>query len=279
MILITGATGNIGTHVLSQLTGAGAPVRVMARNPAKLRTTAEVVQGDFEDPASLTRALAGVRAAFLVTTPQKPIADHDVAFVEAAEGAGVQRIVKLSAITAAGVQADSSWHLLTEQVVRASGLDWTILKPSSFASNLLQFADMIRAGEPVPDWNGPGALGVIDPRDVAAVAVKALTTEDHIGQSYTLTGPELLTFGEQIRILERVLGRPVRSVDVPLDTVRDMMIGNGMDPAAVEMSLIGMRQAIAGDYAIVTGDVAKVLGRAPTGFATWAEDHRAALAG
>jgi uncharacterized protein YbjT (DUF2867 family) len=276
MILITGATGKIGTYVLSQLISRGAPVRVMARNPAKLQPGPyEVVQGDFEDPASLAQAVDGVEAAYLVTTPQKPVADHDVAFVEAAKSAGVQRIVKLSAIGAGetfeGTQV-GSWHLLTEHVVQASGLDWTILKPSSFASNLLQFVDALKSGDPVPNWNGQGALGVIDPRDVAAVAVEALTARDHIGQSYTLTGPELLTFDEQIAVVERVLGRPVKPVDVPLDTVREMMIGDGLDPAAVEMSITGMRRAIAGDYAILTDDVARVLGRAPRSFETWVKE-------
>jgi uncharacterized protein YbjT (DUF2867 family) len=269
MILITGATGKIGTYVCSQLTERGTPVRVMARNPDKLQTAAAVAQGDFEDSSSLVRAVAGVEAAFLVTTPQKPVADHDVAFVEAARSAGVQRIVKLSAIS---VGDTDSWHLLTERVIQQSGLEWTILKPSSFASNLTQFTDAIKAGDPVPNWNGPGALGVIDPRDVAAVAVEALTTRDHIGQSYTLTGPELLTFDQQVVILERVLGRPVKSVDIPLDTVREMMIGNGMDPAAVEMSITGMRRAIAGDYAVLTDDVARVLGRAPVSFETWVKE-------
>jgi uncharacterized protein YbjT (DUF2867 family) len=276
MILITGATGKIGTYVLSQLTSRGAPVRVMARNPAKLQPGPyEVVQGDFEDPASLAQAVDGVEAAYLVTTPRKPVADHDVAFVEAAKSAGVQRIVKLSAIGAGetfeGVQV-GSWHLLTEHVVQASGLDWTILKPSSFASNLLQFVDALKSGDPVPNWNGQGALGVIDPRDVAAVAVEALTTRDHIGQSYTLTGPELLTFDEQIAVVQRVLGRPVKPVGIPLDTVREMMIGGGLDPAAVEMSITGMRRAIAGDYAILTDDVARVLGRAPRSFETWVKE-------
>jgi uncharacterized protein YbjT (DUF2867 family) len=276
MILITGATGKIGTYVLSQLISRGAPVRVMARNPAKLQPGPyEVVQGDFEDPASLAQAVDGVEAAYLVTTPQKPVADHDVAFVEAAKSAGVQRIVKLSAIGAGetfeGTQV-GSWHLLTEHVVQASGLDWTILKPSGFASNLLQFVDALKSGDPVPNWNGQGALGVIDPRDVAAVAVEALTARDHIGQSYTLTGPELLTFDEQIAVVERVLGRPVKPVDVPLDTVREMMIGDGLDPAAVEMSITGMRRAIAGDYAILTDDVARVLGRAPRSFETWVKE-------
>ncbi|MET0237631.1 MAG: NAD(P)H-binding protein [Kibdelosporangium sp.] len=269
MILITGATGKIGSHVLRQLTERRAEVRVMARDPATVRTTAEVVRGDFEDASSLPRAVDGVEAVFLVTTPRKPVVDHDVAMVDAARAAGVRRIVKLSAIS-----VGPTWHLAVEDVITTSGMEWTILKPSSFAANLLQFADAIRAGDPLPDWTGPGALGVIDPRDVAAVAVEALTTKDHIGQSYTLTGPELLTFSQQIAIVRRVLGRPVTSVDVPLDAVRAMMIQNGMDPAAVEASVTGMRQTVAGDYAILTDAVAGVLGRPPTSFETWVRDHR-----
>jgi uncharacterized protein YbjT (DUF2867 family) len=277
MILITGATGTIGSEVLHRLTARGEPVRALARTPAKVKADVEIVQGDFEDPASLARAVAGVEAVFLVTAPSRPVADHDLALTEAARSAGVDRIVKLSAIKAGelinGVEV-GAWHRLTEKVVETSGVDWTILRPSSFASNLLQFADLIRTDSPVPSWTGTGRMGVIAPRDVAAVAVEALTTRDHIGQRYTLTGSTALTFDEQVGMLADVLGKPIRTFDMSFNAVREMMTGNGLDPAAVEMSLVGIRFSRAGHYAEVNGEVARLLGREPIAFAAWARENQ-----
>lgn len=278
MILITGATGTIGSHVLGRLVDLGEPVRVLAREPTTVGVGAEVevVRGDFEDPASLARAVDGVESAFLLTVPRKPVADHDLAFAEAAGAAGVSRIVKLSAIgsgeTFGGARV-GTWHRLAEQAVQASGAAWTVLRPSSFASNLLQFRDAIRKGAPVPNWTGTGAMGIIDPRDVAAVAVAALTTDDQVGEVHTLTGPELLTLDEQVAILGELLGAPVETTHLPLEAAAAMMLENGHDPTAVTEALLGMKAAKDGHFEILTGEVSRILGRPATSFTTWAADH------
>lgn len=273
MILVTGATGTTGSEVVKQLAERGEKVRAMSRREVEIRG-AEGVKADFSDPSSLARAVDGVSAIYLVTTPPKPIIDHDVALVEAAEAAGVERIVKLSAISGG---EPGTWHIRSEQPVRGSGLGWTILRPGTFASNMVPYAPMIKNRAPLPNWTKGGAVGIIDPRDIAGVAVEALTANDHIGQVYTLTGPELLTFAQQVAVLGRVLGTRIEIEDVPIDHARNMMLGNGMDPESVEDSIAGMTRLAEGRYALLTDDVSQILGRAPITFATWANDHRDAF--
>lgn len=283
MLLITGATGTVGTHVVRLLADKGHAVRAMTRDRAKMRRfpEVEVVQADFDDPASLRQAVAGVEAAFLLTAPESPTPRHDLAFLDAARSAGITKIVKLSAIgTGTKIDADTTlgaWHLQAEQAVRASGVAWTLLRPSTFASNFLRWVDTINAGEPIPNLTGTGTQGVIDPRDVAAVAVEALLSSAHAGQIYALTGPELLSVPDQAARLEHLLGRPVNTVDLPLNAARAQMLASGMDISVVDVIITGSAWVRAGHNAILTADVTRVLGRPPASFDTWARDHRHAF--
>ncbi|GAB2588102.1 SDR family oxidoreductase [Streptomyces capparidis] len=264
MILVTGATGTIGSHVVRLLTERGVPFRAMSR-----RERPGGVRADFDDPASLARAVAGVDTVFLVTVPPVPTADHDIALVTAARAAGVRKIVKLSAI-GSGERFDGTtvgaWHLAAEEAIEASGLAWTMLRPPSFASNFLWYRALIQVGEPIPNLVAASRQAVVDPRDVAAVAVAAITSDAHDGQRYDLTGPELLTFADQAAILERVLERPVGITDT-----------DALDQLPAGM-LTGIRWARAGGAAYVTDHVPRVLGRPAGTFEQWARDHREAFA-
>jgi len=151
---------------------------------------------------------------------------------------------------------------------------WTLLRPSSFASNVLQWVDAIGGGQPVPNATGAGRHGIIDPYDVAAVAVEALLSPAHAEKTYALTGPELLTVADQASCLTRVLGRRVDTVDLSLDQTAGQLLAAGMDRSAVDMIIVGIAWARAGHNAILTDDVAAVLGRPPTSFQTWASRHR-----
>lgn len=286
MILVTGATGTIGSEVLRLLAARGGAVRAMTRNPAKVATTSgvEVVRADFDDPASLRGAVTGVEALFLLTAPETPTPRHDLAMLRAAGLAGVARVVRVSAI-GTGEKADDggtvgAWHLDAERALRASGMAWTLLRPSVFASNVLFWADAIRAGEPIPNMTSAGRQGVIDPRDVAAVAAEILLSSSSsaaAGRTYTLTGPDLLDVGDQAACLEQVLRYPVRTVDVSLDTARKQMLGQGMDNAMVDTVITAFAWVRAGGNAVLTGDVAQVLGRPPASFRTWVRDHKDAF--
>lgn len=268
MILVTGAAGTVGRHVVRLLQQGGHPVRAMIRNSSG-PIGAEVVRADFEDRESLRRAVTGVRAVFLLTAPAVPSADHDLALLAAARDAGVAMIVKLSAIGTGdrfeGVTI-GVWHLAAEQAIRASGMAWTILRPSSFASNVMRWV----AGEPVPNLTGDGRQGVVDPRDIAAVAVAALTGPAHAGRLYTLTGPELLSVPDQARQWGEIIGRPVATVDVLPAEAAGRMLAAGMHPAAVDAVVTGSAWARAGHNAVLTGDVEQVLGRPAVSFRDWA---------
>jgi uncharacterized protein YbjT (DUF2867 family) len=280
MILVTGATGTIGSEVVRILAERGEPVRAMTRNPDGANLPAEVVRGEFDDRDSLDGALAGADTVFMLDAPGPWIERHDLAVLDAVRSHGVGKVVKLSAIGTGentGLGA-GDWHLPGERALRAGEAAWTILRPSNFATNTLHWAAMIRAGRPVANLTGNGAQGVIDPRDVAEVAVEALTTPDHAGRIYTLTGPELLSTPDQVEVLRKVFGRPIEIVDVPLDLAKERMIAAGQDPEYAEGAMRGQRFIAEGGNARLTPDVATVLGRTARTYATWADDHRAAFA-
>ncbi|WP_433660896.1 NAD(P)H-binding protein [Nocardia sp. CA-128927] len=279
MILITGATGTIGSEIVRQLVARGEQVRAVTRDPAQAQLPAgvEVVRGDYHDPASIAAAAKGVDAAFIVGILGPEYVDVDHTLITTARDAGVRRIVKLSAIGTGEEQVGriGAWHLPGEQAARESGVDWTILRPSSFASNTLSWADAIRNGQPVPSMTGSGQQGVVDPRDVSAVATAALLSSDHAGQIYTLTGPDLLTSADQVAVLAEVLGQPLEVVDVPNEAAREHMRAAGMSEAFIDGALAGQEYVRTGGNAIVTDDLRRALGRAPRTYTEWAADHAA----
>lgn len=269
MILVTGATGTIGGHVVQLLTDRGIPFRAMSRSGP--------FRADFTDPASLAEAVAGVTAVFLVTVPPTPSPDHDLALLNAARTADVTKIVKLSAI-GTGTRFDGAvvgeWHQAVEDAIEHSGLAWTVLRPTSFASNFLAYRDLIAGNEPIPDMLGPAQQAIVDPRDVSAVAVEALLDDAHDGHRYDLTGPELLTFADQAAILERVLDHPIKTTEVD---ARSTLSENGMPPEAVAAVTRGVYWAKAGGAAYVTDHVSGILTRPAGTFHQWATDHREAF--
>jgi uncharacterized protein YbjT (DUF2867 family) len=286
MILVTGATGTIGSEVLRLLARRSVRLRAMSRNPARLRLPAETdvdaVQADFGDPGSLRRAVAGVERVFLLTAPGASVPEHDLAMIQAACSSGVRKVVKLSAI-GGGEHATSEdtrpadWHDPGERALAASGLAWSALRPTSFASNALRWAEAIRAGEYVANMTGTGAQGVVDPRDVAAVAVEALLTDAHDGVAHTLTGPTLVSVPDQVAVLAEELGRPIEMIEVPSDAARQQMLAAGLDASLVDVAVRGYQLVRAGGNAVVTDDVQRILGHPARSFRAWARDHRDAF--
>ncbi|MGW4738009.1 SDR family oxidoreductase [Nocardia xishanensis] len=277
MILITGATGTIGSEIVRQLAARETLVRAVTRDPARAQAPegVEVVRGDYGDADSMAAAMTAIEAVFLVGVLGPEDAGTDRALVATAVAAGVRRIVKLSAIGTGEPELGrvGTWHLPGEQAVRESGLEWTVLRPSSFASNTSSWADPIRAGQPVPNLTGEGAQGVIDPRDVAAVAVEALLSAAHAGRTYTLTGPELLTTADQALALATVLGHPIEVADIPEELARQHMLSAGMSAEYIDGALAGQAYVRAGRNAVRTDDVHTVLNRPPRTYADWATDH------
>lgn len=291
MILVTGATGTVGREVvrsLSAVPGAGpgvvrgtAPqVRVMTRDPARLPVecrTARAVTADYRDPASLASALAGVRTAFLVTTVVG--GDHDTAFLRAARSAGVRRVVKLSAAAVLDPDADDAvtrWQRTSEELLRGSGLEWTLLRPRSFMSNTLSWAASVRAERVVRTLYGSSANACVDPRDVAEVAARALTGDEHAGRAYRLTGPSALSAAEQTEQLGRILGVPLRLEELTREQARAAWARR--HPAeVVEALLASADRQRAGAKSQVDDTIGRVTGRPARSFEAWARDHREAF--
>lgn len=261
MILVTGATGTIGSEVLRLLARRGVPLRAMSRDPSRLRLPTgpaaelSVARADFDDPGSLRGALTEVTGVFLATAPGGRVPAHDAALIEAAAATDVRKVVKLSAIGTGehgtvgqgtgGRTSPAEWHEPGERGLAASGLAWSVLRPTGFASNALRWADAIRSGGSVPNMTGTGAMAVVDPRDVAEAAVQALLAEDHDGSAHTLTGPEPVSVPDQAAQLAEVLGQPVGTVDVPPDEARGQMLAAGLDRSVVEVARERADQSLA----------------------------------
>jgi uncharacterized protein YbjT (DUF2867 family) len=156
-------------------------------------------------------------------------------------------------------------------------LEWTILRPSAFATNTLGWAASLRAGSPVPNTSGDGGQGVVDPRDVSEVAVAALLDAGHSGRTYTLTGPEVLSVPDQAAVLAETLGRPVEVRGLSSAEARAYLLGLGYSHTFVAASEISREFVREGGNEVVTDDVREVLGRPARTFREWAQDHRAAF--
>ncbi|WP_394846083.1 SDR family oxidoreductase [Pendulispora brunnea] len=282
MILVTGATGTIGRALMNELRAARVPRRAMARDAVKAKSLLgddeDIVQADFTDAASLAAAVDGVDAVFLLTAGGPALAEHDLAMVRAVQGTRVKKLVKLSTFGADTLPLKSSeWHRPGEQAVTQSGLAWTLLRPAAFASNALGWAPQIRAGAPIQVATGEGRHAVVDPRDIAAVAVRALTSDAHDGQAYSLTGPEALSTPRQVAILGAVLGLPIAIEDVSPRVAADRLRAAGVPEAFADAVFEGYTCWRAGNVASRSDDIERVLGHAPRSFEEWARDHAAAF--
>ncbi|MFE7170453.1 NAD(P)H-binding protein [Streptomyces sp. NPDC057616] len=281
MILVMGATGTIGSEVVRQLAARGEKVRALSRDPATARVPAgvETATGHHRDRASVEAAMAGAEAAFLVGVFGPDDGAHDRGLVEAATAAGVRRIVKLSAIGTGDPRLGvfGTWHLHGEEAARASGLQWTLLRPSAFASNTLSWVPAVREGTPAPNMMGAGRQGVVDPRDVAETAVAALLDARHAGRTYTLTGPETLGAHEQAAVLADVLGRPVPLHDLSPQERRAQLLAAGLSEDYADGLMVTARFIQEGGNDVVTGDVREALGRPARTYRQWAEDHTSAF--
>lgn len=278
MILITGATGNVGRHLAQQLLDAGQPMRLLTRDKRKLSNLegqVEIAVGDLDKPETIRAALEGVERLFLVTASTQ----QDAKVLQVAQDSGVRHVVKLSTFEAVDpmMAEHVKWHREREQLIRASGLAWTFLRPTMFMSTALDWAKTIRQEDVFYYPGGDGKVPAVDPWDVAAVAAVALTESGHQGQAYALTGPEALSFGEMAEVLAAVLGKPVRYVDIPDEAVGEQMRKAGLPDYVIE-GLIGTFAAVrAGRLGDCTADVEKVTGRPPRTFEAWCRHHLAAF--
>src|SRR5918997_1802812 len=251
MILVSGATGNNGTEILKRLATGDVQVRAMVRNLDRASGIAlphvEVVEGDFDRPETLLAALAGVERAFLLTNSSERAQAQQIAFIDAARQSGVAHVVKLSQFDA-DVNVPGRlqrYHAVVEAALQASGLAYTLLRPNLYMQGLLNFRSTIATQNAFYAAAGDAKVSVVDVRDIAEVAVAALTQPGHEGKSYELTGPQALTHAEMAETLSEALGRQVAFVDIPPEAMRDAVLGLGFP----EWQADGLVEDYARDYA------------------------------
>ncbi|MFI6026182.1 NAD(P)H-binding protein [Amycolatopsis magusensis] len=275
-ILVTGAAGTVGRHVVGQLLAAGADIRAMSRNPAEagLPVGVDVVEGDLLEPESLRPALAGVDKMYLF-----PVAATAKECVDIAVQAGVRRIVVLSSDAVntqyeiAGDSVDD--HLMVENAVEAAGVEWTFLRAVAFASNALFWAHSIAAEGVVRTAYPLAAQALVHEADIAAVAVTALLRDGHAGGKYTITGPAAITQVEQVRTIGEAIGRDIRFEEMTPDEKFAEMV-QYLPEDSVKM-ILGYFAIAVDTPDAVTSVVEEVTGRPARTFAEWAADNAASF--
>lgn len=286
-ILLTGATGTIGSELARLLSARGVSFRALVRSlddrASRLASLpgAEIVVGDMAHPESLRRALAGVEKAFLLTHSSEDAEAHQLAFVHAAAEAGVRHVVKLSQLAAA---PDSPvrflrYHARVEQAIQGSGMAWTFLRPNLFMQGLLGFRELIADKGVFFATAGGAKVSLIDVRDIASVAAEALTGQGHEGYSYDLTGPEALTHRELAAVLSDVLGRSVHYADVTEEEMRPGLLAAGFPEWQADGLLEDYAHYARGEARDVSSDVVHVTGRAPGTFRSFVSDYKAVFNG
>ncbi|MFD4370576.1 NAD(P)H-binding protein [Streptomyces sp. NPDC058486] len=275
-ILVAGATGKVGGAVVSQLHAAGVPVRALVRGEADFPEGVQAVRGDLGDPASLGAALEGVDAVFLVWPFLSAEGASDVFDVI---GKHARRVVYLSS---AGVgneteepgEAITMFHTELERLAEASGLEWTALRPTGFASNTLGWAEEVSTTGAVRAPLARLARPLIHEADIAAVAVKALTTDTLLNARPVLTGPELITQEQQVALIGEAIGRPVRFEETSLAEAAEQMKAAGY-PAELVDAVLPAQAKLLDDPEPVNDEVLRITGTPARSFHQWALDHAA----
>jgi uncharacterized protein YbjT (DUF2867 family) len=281
-ILVTGATGQIGSEVVAQLRGTGCRVRALSRSAessSSLPREVEIAHGDLTVPDTLDAALADVDAVFLVWLGSLDAATHAIPRI----AARTDRIVLLSSPHQTPhpffqqPNALRAIHAGVDRLIEGSGRQWTILRPGPFALNCRNWwAPQIARGDEIR-WCYPEAeTAPVHERDIAAVAARTLLDAGHDRRDYVLTGPSSLTQREQVRIIGDVIGRPLSYADLSPEAAREVMLAM-MPPPYVDM-LFDAYAAAVGRPALVTSAIAEVTGAPARSFRQWAVDHAADFA-
>jgi uncharacterized protein YbjT (DUF2867 family) len=272
MICVTGASGTLSSEVIRQLEGQEIPFRRAYFSESAAQTArargVETVTIDYNHPATLRSAFQDCDAVFLLGPNAVNHTELELNAVEAAQAAGIRRVVKQSVMGAAEeAYSLANIHRPVEKAIEGSGMAWTFLRPNSFMQNAVTFmAPTIRAEGAFYSASGQARISHVDVRDIAAVAVAALTTDGHEGQIYTLTGPEALTYDEMAETLSNEVGRVIRHVSLPAADLKAAMLAAGT-PESIADRMLDLERYFREDRAsVVTDDVKRVIGREPKRF-------------
>jgi uncharacterized protein YbjT (DUF2867 family) len=267
MILVTGASGNVGGTVLQKILDGGHPVSAMYRSQNDARNSpaaAKIVVADFADRASLRLAFRGIDSMFLVCSPIPQLVELESNAIAVAKEAGIRHVVVNS--SAGAGRWDKSfpkWHAEVERVLEASGLTYSILRPNSFMQNIPAFfAGTIQSQDAFYSSMGNSRASLVDVQDIADVAA-ALLSEKPGSKIYELNGPEALTYYEVAERISRICGRKIRYVDIPMSEQRKALLGSGM-PEWQADALLGLQEFyLQGHGGELTDDIQRVTGHAP----------------
>jgi uncharacterized protein YbjT (DUF2867 family) len=281
MICVTGASGTLSSEVIRQLERQELPFRgayfsERAAETARARGI-ETVTIDYNHPATLRAAFQGCDTVFLLGPNALSQTELELNAVDAARAAGVRHIVKQSVMGAAEeAYSLAKIHRPVEKAIESGGMAWTFLRPNSFMQNAVTFmAATIRAEGAFYSASGQARISHIDVRDIAAVAVAALTTDRHVGQIYTLTGPEALTYDEMAEELSRAVGRVIRHVSLPAADLKGGMLAEGM-PESIADRMLDLERYFREDHgSTITDDVKRVTRRAPRRFVDYVREMAA----
>ncbi len=279
-ILVVGATGHIGGGLVKLLAAQGAAVRAATRTPEQHEAHGSVtlVKFDIADASSYDAALDGVERMFLLPPNNDPaVANQMVAFIDAAQAAGVQQVVLSTAIGVDQAPDDSDYRRVELHLTK-SGLRHTILRPNWFMQN---FSDgfilpMIKYQQAIYLPAGDAAISFVDTADIAAVAAAALTEPGHDGREYTLTGPQALTHYEAAEVLSAAAGRRIQYEPIDSEAFGQALKAEGWYDSSIAMMQGLFEQVRAGYVEVVTRTISDVLGREPASFAEFAQAHASA---
>ncbi|MCM3874728.1 MAG: SDR family NAD(P)-dependent oxidoreductase [Pyrinomonadaceae bacterium] len=270
-ILVTGASGSIGRHVVDQLLQAGARVRALTRNPtaANLPDGVEVVQGDLARPETLPSAFENVERMFLIPVPATA-----AEVVELAKKAGVRRVVVLSSVSAPYeemYQPGGQYFLLVERAVEGAGVEWTHVRPVGLMLSSLFWAESIRAERVVRAPYGNAGYPHVHEADVAEVATASLLDDGHVGKRYTVTGPEAITQVEQVRAISAAIGRDIRFEELTPEQARRLW-SSFMSVSDIDVELMVLEESVKKPTK-VRRTFEQVTGHSGRTYAQWTADH------
>ncbi|MGW6318098.1 SDR family oxidoreductase [Streptomyces sp. NPDC055099] len=278
MIVVTGATGNVGRPLTQALADAGEQVTAVSRRAADMPDGVRHAIADLAEPASLQPVLEGAKALFLLLSgnlhaPEARPAD----LIDLAASCGARRVVLLSSQGVATRPLGPTRVAMRalEDALREAGLEWAVLRPGGFASNALAWAESVRTQRTVAAPFGDVGVPVIDPADIAEVAAACLLDERHTGGVYELTGPEVITPRQQAEAIAAVLGSPVRFEELTRDEAKAAM--TRFVPAELADDTLDIISAPNPAELRISPDVQRVLGRAPRRFDAWVTRNIAAF--
>ena len=285
MILVTGATGNTASGLIPALRSKGADVRALVREESKAQPLrdqgVEVMIGNLSNPETLDRPFAGVEKVVLITANGPDQATNGINAIEAAKRAGNPHIVRASGLVPAPAKETVIGRQLAEieEKLKASGLPYTIIRPTFFMQNTMIAAQSVASQGVIYMPLKDGHIGMVDLRDIVEVDLKVLTSCGHEGKTYTLTGPESISIDDVAAGLSKALGKEIKYVDVPLEAGREAMVGMGVPEFVADGFIEVFKNFSEGGGDLTTHDVEFVTGNPPRSYETFARDFAQVFAG